>query len=80
MKPAIKPQIPILAFIIIIFIILLSGCVNINKAEDCKKIKNVQERDGCYHSLAHVNDDSSICKKIDDNALREHCIVHTGGG
>ncbi|MBI2530052.1 MAG: hypothetical protein HYW05_02835 [Candidatus Diapherotrites archaeon] len=79
MKPAIKSQIPVLAFITIIFAILLSGCVNVNKAGDCKDIKSVQERDSCYHSLAHANDDSAICKKIEDKLLKEHCITHIEG-
>lgn len=64
MKIPIKSQILILALITITFVILLSGCVNVKKAEDCVKIKNIQERNNCYHSLAHANDDISLCSKI----------------
>jgi len=63
----------VVLFAIIIF--FFSGCLSkpTNTIQECED-EITEQRDLCYSSFAHNENDLSFCTQIIDNEIRNNCI------
>ncbi|MFH1391233.1 MAG: hypothetical protein ABIH20_02885 [Candidatus Diapherotrites archaeon] len=62
--------------VLILLVVVFSGCLSAkptNTIQECED-KVMEQRDLCYSSFAHNENDLSFCTQIIDNEIRNNCI------